>query len=423
MKVLSHIRPEDVLPEIMKNPAQVLFIGIDISSKDHVVRAVLGNKNHLKDKFIFSSSYDDLIHFCEWVHQLKKRYNANHVFIGLEPTGQYWMPVYEFLRDNLPEYGIYEVATRAVCWYRRMNNSNSSKTDPIDAYTIAELVANGKCCRPIQHTALTRNLRETMRLYNEASKRLKQARQQLMAMVQKSFPEALSSVSGSQGIDGIFNILQDSIEPKEITKIPQEQWVELKVRSGLARKKLRNLYSLAQHSLGQINNDNFRHSLWKIQWTSWKNNLQRTNELKNILKNIIDLHEATPFLLTIDGVATITIAAFLAGVGDINQYSSEKQVEKVFGFDFFRWQSGNMDCQPHITKRGYAIGRSYLVLAGERFITYPEPKECYNRRPKKNKKGKPGMPGVIALTAKLIRIMFAVAKTKKPYNASLAFKS
>jgi transposase len=207
-----------------------------------------------------------------------------------------------------------------------------------------------------------------------------------MAMVQKSFPESLSSVSGSQGIDGIFNILQDSIEPKEITKIPQEQWVELKVRSGLARKKLRNLYSLAQHSLGQIDNDCFRHSLWKIQWTSWKNASKRSDELKNILKNIIDSHEATPFLLTIDGVATITIAAFLAGVGNINQYSSEKQVEKVFGFDFFRWQSGNMDCQPHITKRGYAIGRSYLVLAGERFITYPEPKECYNRRPKKIKK-------------------------------------
>ncbi len=32
MKVLSHIRPEETLPKAMENPAQVLFIGIDISS-------------------------------------------------------------------------------------------------------------------------------------------------------------------------------------------------------------------------------------------------------------------------------------------------------------------------------------------------------------------------------------------------------
>ncbi len=423
MKVLSHTRPEVILPEAMKNPAQVLFIGIDISSKDHVVRAVLGNMNHLKNKFVFSSSYEDLILFCDWVHEIKKVYNAKLVFIGLEPTGQYWLPVYEFLRDNLPECGVYEVATRAVSWYRKMKNSNSSKTDPRDAYVIAELVATGNCCRPIQHTFLTKSLREAMRLYDEAAIRLLQARQQLMAMVQKSFPEALASVSSPEGIDGIFNILQDSIDPKVITKISSEQWVELKVRRGVARKKLRNLYSLAQNSLGQTDKGNLRNSLWKIQWTSWKNALQHRDDLKNILKKIIDVHEATKPLLTIDGISTITIAAFLAGVGDINQYSSEKQIEKVFGLDFFQWQSGKMDCPPRITKRGYSIGRAYMVLAAERFIKYPKPKEWYNKRPKKTKDGKPGMAGVIALTAKLVRIMFAVAKTGKPYDASLAFNS
>ena len=75
MKVLSHIRPEEILPKAMETPAQVLFIGIDISSNDHVVRAVLGNMNHLKNKFIFTSSYDDLIRFCDWVHELKNIYN------------------------------------------------------------------------------------------------------------------------------------------------------------------------------------------------------------------------------------------------------------------------------------------------------------------------------------------------------------
>jgi len=423
MKALSQIRPEEVLPEAMKNPAEVLFIGIDISSENHVVRAVLGNMNELKDKFIFTSTFDNLIYFCDWVYKIKKRYNAKHVFIGIEPTGQYWLPVYEFIRDNLPEVGIYEVATRAVSCYRKMKNSNSSKTDPRDAYIIAELVATGNCCRPIQHTYLTRNLREAMRLYDEASTRLQQARQQLMAMVQKSFPEALSSVSSPEGIDGIFNILQYSIEPKVITKIPLEQWIKLKSRRGVAHKKLQNLYLMAQHSLGQIDNNEIRKHLWKIQWTSWKNADQRCNDLENILKEIIDAHDATPFLLTVDGVATITIAAFLAGVGDITQFSSEKQVEKVFGLDFFRWQSGKMDCQPHITKRGYSIGRHYMVLAAKRLIKYPKPKIWYNKRPKKNKNGKPGMAGVIALTAKLIRIMFAVAKEGKPYDASLAFKS
>ena len=144
-----------------------------------------------------------------------------------------------------------------------------------------------------------------MRLYDEATTRLLQTRQQLMAMVQKSFPEALSSVSSPEGIDGIFKILKDSINPKDITKVSQEQWVELKVRKGVARKKLKNLYFLAQYSLGQIDNEKYRNILWEIQWKSWKNTLQRCDDLKNILKEIIDLHQGTVHLQSTIGEGSI----------------------------------------------------------------------------------------------------------------------
>ena len=101
---------------------------------------------------------------------------------------------------------------------------------------------------------------------------------------------------------------------------------------------------------------------------------------KQLIKSSVVTHPATPLLLTIPGVSIMTIAAFLAGAGDLYQYNYARQLEKVFGFDLHRWQSGKMDARPHITKHGYAPARKMFYMAALSAARSPAFKDWYQRR-------------------------------------------
>ena len=115
----------------------------------------------------------------------------------------------------------------------------------------------------------------------------------------------------------------------------------------------------------------------------------------------------------------MTIAAFLAGAGDLSQYNYARQLEKVFGFDLHRWQSGKMDARPHITKHGYAPARKMFYMAALSAARSPAFKDWYQRRIElRHNQNK--LPVIIALAAKLVRICFKVVATGVPFDCTLA---
>lgn len=57
-------------------------------------------------------------------------------------------------------------------------------------------------------------------------------------------------------------------------------------------------------------------------------------------------------VLAIKGVGSVTIAGFLAEVGDIRRFASPKQIQKYAGLKFVENSSGKHKGRSRISKRG-----------------------------------------------------------------------
>ncbi len=418
MNALSQQRPEAVIQEAMTTPAKVMGLGIDIAQRTHVVRAVRGTGERLRERFSCTSDPDDLVRLADWIRSLKERRQTPHLFVGMEPTGLFWYPVYEYLKDALPECGVYMVLPVSVHYGRRIGSSNRSKSDPQDAFVIARLVIQGHCRRPIQHTELTRQLRDPLRMYKRAGDDAVKWKRQVTTLLQRVFPEALQGVRESAA-DGVLDILRSCPAPADIRAVPEEQWIEERVKPGRSRSRLRAFYRKAQNSMGTQVNAQYWRATWDIAWAGWLAAKENKAFARAAIESLIEHHPATPLLRTIPGISDIAVAAFFAGAGDLAQYDRAAQVEKAFGFDLQRCQSGKMEATPHITKRGYKIARwAFYMSALRASQTAPFDARYQRRIPSKKEKGK--RKAVIALAAKLVRIAFQVARAGEPFDASRA---
>lgn len=420
MTDLSHQRPELIVQRAMETPRRMLAVGVDIAKETHVARVVRGNGEELKERLAFGSSPDGLVRATEWVKGLGVRFGADYVLVGMEPTGLYWQPVYSSLRRALPECGVYAVSPAVVAHSRYRRNSNLSKDDDRDALLIARAVVHGECFRPIQHTPLTSQMREALWLYDRARRAERQARQHLDTMLCRAFPEALQG-AGPDAEDGIRRLLEDSAAPSVVARLPEDQWVAAHVRRGRSRRSLRAFYRRAATScnVGWIP-DSLWHTTWRCAWDRWHDAGGHSASAAVVLDELVARHPMARPLMSIPAVASVTVAAFLAGIGDPGQYTHAAQAEKVFGLDFQRCQSGASELAPHLSKRGYALGLHYLYLAALRLTNDEHFGQCYKRRCKARGE-KASNAVVFALAAKLVRIMFTITRTGEAFDPARAF--
>jgi len=418
MNALSHIRPDSVIPSAMESPGTVLAIGIDIAKQTHVACALRGTGVRVRETFSCTSQPESLQALAAWIKALRLRLRCSHVFIGMEPTNVFWRPVYAYLVEHLPDCGVYVVPAVNVHYARRMHGSNLSKTDPRDAFLIAEQILQVHCSRPIQHTPVTRQVRDTLHNHLRADHDATVWKHQLQAMLGQVFPEAFVG-AGPSAAEGRLAILRDTPAPADVRAVPEAQWVKDRLKPGRSRAMLLALYRAAMSSAAPPIESPLWRDSWDIALHAWDNALRYRTALHILLGRLLQEIPAVPLLQTVPGVDLLTAAAFFAGVGDLSQYSRAAQVEKVFGFDLHRWQSGAMDSTPHITKRGYAPARRAFFLAALSACTH-EPFNRWYRRHVPNKEQKGKRKSIVALAAKLVRICFCIARSGSPFDAFLA---
>jgi hypothetical protein len=336
----------------------------------------------------------------------------------MEPTNVFWRPVYGFLVEHLPSCGVYLVPSINVHYARRMHGSNLSKTDPRDALLIAEQVIHVHCCRPLQHSPVTTSLRDALHKYLRADHDATVWKHYLQTMLRPVFPEALVGV-GKKAAEGRLRILRNTPTPADVRAVPEARWVQERLKPGRPRASLHALYRAAVASAAPPPGPLLWRNSWDIAMIAWEGSLGYRDAVHSLILHLLREIPATALLQTIPGIDLLAAAAFFAGAGDLSQYERAAQVEKVFGFDLHRWQSGTVDARPHITKRGFAPARRAFYLAALSACSL-EPFASWYRRhvPDKDQKGKRRV--IVALAAKLVRICFQVARSGRPFDAALA---
>jgi transposase len=135
---------------------------------------------------------------------------------------------------------------------------------------------------------------------------------------------------------------------------------------------------------------------------------QKTRKVPNVEK-----------LLAIKGIGIITVAGFIAEVGDIRRFDSPKQIQKLAGFELKKNSSGKHKGQTTISKRGRRRLRRILYQVVLPMLkSNPEFREVYEYYTNRVKNPLKGKQAVIAVSCKLIRVFYTLLSNGVEYDAA-----
>ena len=146
----------------------------------------------------------------------------------------------------------------------------------------------------------------------------------------------------------------------------------------------------------------------------------KQSQLASVMEEITRLCKQIPEsgqMLAIKGIGIITVAGFLAEVGDVRRFESPRQIQKLAGLSLRENSSGKHKGQTTISKRGRSKLRSVLFNAAIPLTALnPEFRsmhEYYTTRANNPLKKK---QSVIAISCKLIRVFYAILAKGVTYD-------
>ena len=353
----------------------MLLVGIDVGKTRHCACFMVSSGKVLRRKFFFTNTIDGFNKLLRQAKFYQKKESLPRVLFGMEPSGQYWIQLYEFL--DLQGKRAVTVSPLAVRRNREKVDVSRDKSDPKDAYNVVDLIYQGKFYLPIYRDKQIRQLKRLMQVYHKLMQQKASLRCRLRGVVGYIFPE-LERYFCDITAKSMVLILENFPFPQWIRKLERKEFTCFLVK--------RNP---------------------RLSWERAEVN------------SIVGEREDYALLLTIPGIGPATAAGIIAEIGDIFNFSSGRQLVKLAGFDLCGAQSGtSINTLRHISKRGRKVLRTVLYQAVVSCIRCGSHlRACYLRilanQPNK-KKVRP--KAMVAIACKLLRIMYRMLTEKKAFN-------
>jgi hypothetical protein len=184
-------------------------------------------------------------------------------------------------------------------------------------------------------------------------------------------------------------------------------------RGKLGHERAKKLFEAARDSIGIYEGKEsilleIEHLVSKIE-----NEDRFIDHLKQHMANYLGQIPYSGSLLSIKGIGEITAAGLIGEVGDFRKFRTISEMMKLAGLDLYEVSSGKHKGQRRISKRGRSLMRKLLFFVAINAVKsngiMHEPYQQMLDR---------GMPKIKALTAisrKLLRIIFALARDNTVY--------
>jgi transposase len=397
-------------------------IGIDIGSEFNAV-CLMDKEGDVIGRYpkIYNSR-KGFEYFRAVVDQANRKRGLTHVLIGMEPTGHYWRKIGFYALEQ--GYEVRFVRTTALKAQRELDESSSAKSDIRDAFTIANIVREGKYIDTVIEDGVFRQLRtlahtrERIVRYNTGSKHA------LKAVLDDYFPE-LAGVFWSMKSKGFMALLETYPFPEDVVKAGLSALADLLTKStkrkAHAQQKAEIIYGAALETVGLKTIGNAD----RMRLTVSLNEVRRSEErLKEIEREIIELLTQIPLaehILSIPGIGAVTCGVFLGELGNPDYFKNPGQIVKYAGYDPKEHDSGLRTGRKIISKKGRWLLRKYLYFMAMRvvhrsvfFRRYYEYKQKGSRRPLEKKEA------LCAVIVKLIRVIFALMRDKKMFAEEIS---
>ncbi len=340
-----------------------MVVGVDVGSELHYARAFDYRGFELSGIFEISNDAAGFEAFQKWTHELMKKCSKTHTIVGMEPTGHYWFNFGYALKEEGTKVVL--VNPMHVKRSKEFDDNNPTKNDRKDPKTIAMLVKDGRYLEPYMPEGVYRELRIAMEIRERYVKQITIIDNKVQRWLSIYFPEfktVFKDWTGKGAIIALKNFATpEKVKAKGIESIAA-MW-KAEIKRAVGTKHAVKLVRAAEVSVGVKEGiksaeydllsliEEYEFALMKLETT-----MTLIEELLFQIPNIAEL-------LAIKGIGIVTVAGFIAEVGDIGRFEHPKQIQKLAGLNLKENSSGKQKGKTTLSKRGRKRLRRLLFQA------------------------------------------------------------
>jgi transposase len=395
----------------------LLLVGVDIGKASHT--ACFGtNQKVISAKFEFHHNRAGFTAFEKRIRSLRFKSKSKRVLVGMEPSGLYWYALYERLKQC--GFNVCLVNCLAVKNNRRTMPDGTSKTDPKDAHSIFDLLVQGKFFLPVERDSELNAAYRMMRRHMALKKRIARLRNQLRGTIHLSFPE-LNAVIKDLTQPTSLRFLMANPTPQSIMRNGRKRfmakWRPRKRCGQWPPAKFATIYDLAKTSIGLKDPQRIDALEIKSLAQDLADAVQKAKFWLDHAVKIVEPREDFALLMSMPRIGKPTATALLTAIGHIDEFSCGKQLVKLAGLDIRQYESGtSIRKRPRITHVGSGYLRHWLYHYALRMVAYERHFQKLFKRRKKKSPGKgEGQRALVAVSDKILRIVYRMLQNKVPY--------
>ena len=391
----------------------MICIGIDVAKDKHDCFILSSEGEVLADVFTIPN---DIVGFQLLLKRIQNcTALQDKIKVGLEATGHYSYNILGFLLDNgLPTYVLNPLHTNL---YRKSLSLRKTKTDRVDARTIAFMLMSDVGLKPYTDTAYhNEELKSLTRYRFDKVRERAKLKQSVSRLVCILFPE-LEPLVPTLHMNSVYALLEEFPSAKQISgaNLTRLKFLLADASKGhYGRDMAVTIRDAARASIGSTmpaKSLELRHTIRLIR--------ELDNEIADIEAEVQAIMEQLQSpITTIPGLGFRMAAMILAEVGDFSRFDSPDKILAYAGMSPSTYQSGQMNnCYAHMEKRGSRYLR-YAIYNATKYVCHWDPTFAAYLA-KKRAEGKHYNVALSHAAKKLVRLIYAMEKTRLPYRPAV----
>ena len=390
----------------------MVCVGIDVAKDKHDCFILSSEGEVLADVFTVENNRDGFDALMQRIQSCT--HPTDKLKVGLEATGHYSCNILGFLLDKgLATYVINPLHTNL---YRKSLSLRQTKTDRIDARTIASMLMSDLDLK--SYTDISYHNEELKSLtryrFDKVSERAK-LKQTVSRLVNILFPE-LERLVPTLHMVSVYTMLSEFPGAKQIAEAHLTHFKAVLAAASKGRydrDKAVAIRDAARRSIGSVmpaKSLELKHTIRLIRELD-----REIDEIEEQIFAILDTMQSP--ITSIPGMGKRMGAMILAEVGDFSRFDSPDKLLAYAGLSPSTYQSGKLTATgayAHMEKRGSRYLR-YALFNATKYVCIWDPTfKAYLAR--KRAEGKHYNVAISHATKKLVRLIFAMQKSGRPYQ-------
>ena len=389
----------------------MFYVGIDVAKDKHDCCILGSDGEMIFSPFTIPNTLYGLDELYERICSLTD--DVSEIKVGLEATGHYHLNLLRSLLDNgLPSFVINPLHTNL---FRKGQSLRKTKTDKVDATSIAMMLLTDKTLKPYSETSYHNEELKSLTRYRfdkvQERSRLKVSVSRLVSIL---FPE-LEKIVPTLHMNSVYALLSEFpgasfIADAHLTRLKNLLYEASKGHYG--RDMAISIKNAARSSIGTTMTSKsmeLRHTIYLIQVIS-----DEINEIESAINTIMDSIDSP--ITTIPGIKNRMGAMIIAEIGDFTRFDSADQVLAFAGLSPSTYQSGQLtSSHSRMEKRGSKYLRYALFNATQYVCIWDPTFKTYLA--KKRSEGKHYYVAISHACKKLVRLIYRMQITGEAYRA------